>query len=519
MHSSISITRLLTLLLLGGGGFVAGISQAQESPPLTGARLLSRIARQPREIRPTIFDLAEPVSKTQLAIVIDGTTSMKRELQELPHFLTDVADLFSRDVPESLQIAVVVYRDARSPSGPVTIVSDFTDNVQTLRDKLLVQKPETGEPFFPEALDQGLFTALDSLNWNKDDPQTSRRLLIIGDAPPFNDDHENRKHRDAELNRLISDRRVRVDSLLVNSGFPLTAGVVGTSRDSAMKAAPDAREFLTALAAKTGGKFLDLWDEARIDPLQEPTVLLSGLAPLPPPDPIPLPGAEVWKAFLARHLASVRAERPALQAFNRLDEMRPLSQSPSSLLPRTWPAPELKLVILDLESAIEEEPDNPVLHLLLAQFHSLLATADGYDDHAPAILRHVQAARAQAGESLPVPLRDEIEAWYSLHLLGDRAAALKSLTGLNSEAAEKDNPGCRLRSAWMSLALELGFWPATAVGPAGAVDQSNCRKLIHQILKSWPDSIEAQALRSCTDSSYENLTEISRSLFNTPRAQ
>lgn len=519
MHSSLLKYRLLQLLLLGCWIFSAHALAADEPPSLTGPRLLSRIARQPQETRPTLFDATEPVPLTQLAIVIDGTTSMKLELSEFAQFFPDIVSLFSHDSPETLQVAVVVYRDARAPSGPVSIVSDFTENFDSLRDKLRTLGPETGEPYFPEALDQGLFSALESLAWKKDDSGTAHRLLIIGDAPPYEDNHENRKHHDAELDRLISERRLRVDALLVNSGFPLTNGAVGTSRDSASKSAPYAREFLTAMTGKTSGKFLDLWDDSQIAPLQEPTVLLNDLAPVPAPDPLPATTLEVWKSFLTKHLGSVRAERPALRALTLLTEMQTQSQDPPSLLPRTWSANELKAVIVELEGALDEEPENPVLNLMLANLHALLATADAYDDHSQAIIRHVVAAHVHSSDSLPAAIRDEIDALYSLYVLGDRAASLKGFTKLNSDSAEKENPGCRLRAAWTLIALELGFWPATPPASTSTVNQSNCRDLVRQILKFWPDSVEATALRNRIDAAYDNQTEISRSLFNTPRAR
>jgi len=519
MQTSFMRRRLLPLLLLGSSFLAVQTSFADEPLPLTGPRLLSRIARQPQETRPRLFDLSEAIAQTQLAIVIDGTTSMEQELSEFAHFLPDIVNLFSHDAPETLQLAVVVYRDSRSPSGPVTIVSDFTDNLDSLRDKLRKLGPESGEPYFPEALDQGLFAALDSLAWKTDDSSIARRLLIMGDAPPYADDHSNRKHHDSELDRLISKRSLRIDALLVNSGFPLTAGTVGTSRESAIKAAPYAREFLNGLAGKTSGKFLDLWDDSQITPLQEPTVLLADLTPLPTPDPLPAVTLDLWKSFLTKHLGSVRAERPALRALTALTDLQTQSQDPPSLLPRVWPAQILSTIILDLEAALDEEPENPVLHLLLANAHTLLATADAYDDHSQAILRHVAAAHAHSTPELPAAIRDEIDALHALHILGDAAAARASFAKVNTSSAEAENPGCRLRSTWATLALELGFWPATAPMTSPDINRNNCRDLIRQILKSWPDSVEAQALRSSIDASYENRTEISRSLFNTPRAR
>lgn len=491
---------------------------AADTIPLTGPRLLSRISRQPLESRPDLFDSTRAEGKTELALVVDGTTSMKQELFDLPLFLGEIAKLFSHDQPENLRIAVVIYRDSRSPSGNVTVVSDFTEDVAGVAEKLRSVKPETGEPYFPEGMDQGLATALEKLKWSDGSSEVEKRILILGDAPPYTDEHENRKHRDEELNRLVVKQKVRIDALLVNSGFPLSeGGEVGTSRESATKAAPYAREFLSSLSNKTSGVFLDLWNEKEIEKLQEPVVVLTDLAPLPTADPLTAPTLEVWRNSLAKHLSSVRAERPALSGLGAFVELQPEKSGSQSLLPVIWPGKAVEGILDELETAVAEEPENAVLHLVTANMHALLATADAYDDHSQAILRHVVAAHAGLKETLPAAVRDEIEGLYALHVMGDGAVAAKSFGKLSTSAAEGENPGCRQRAAWTRLALGLGFWPAGVPAAKGAVNTAECRDIVRDILKHWPESVEGQALKQLIDQSLGHQTEIPRSLFLQPR--
>ncbi|MES2788932.1 MAG: VWA domain-containing protein [Planctomycetota bacterium] len=524
-------------LLLATSFVVAPSAWAKDPLPLTGSHLLARIAQQPQSTRPVLFDVKEqsPKSKYQLAIVIDGTTSMKQELAELPRYLNDIANLCSHDVPENLQLAVVVYRDSRSPSGPVKIVSDFTSDINALRDKVRELKSETGEPYFPEAMDQGLHAALNDLSWSKPESNTVRRMLILGDAPPYANDHKNRKYHDSDLMQDIANRQIRIDAVLVNSGFlQKESGEVGTSHESATQAAPYAREFFKTLAEKTSGTVIDLWDTDQIASLQEPTIVLTGLAPAPQPKPLAQPTLDVWREFLSPQFSSVRTERPALHGLTTLLTIKPGSSvrtttarqrrlakvaSALTIFPATWSAAELQSAIDDLELALEEEPLNAVLHFLLANTHALLATADAYEDHSQAVLKHVTQAHAGLTESVPPAVRQEIEALHALYVLGDRDAARQAFEKLNAETAESSNPGCRLRAAWSLLALESGFWPAANPPPTKPIKEKICQDLVRQILEQWPDSVEAQGLRKFVDAAQDNQIEISKSLFVLPRAR
>lgn len=507
---------LSCVLLLG---FVTQLAAADDVP-LTGAHVLSRLARQPAAFRPPIFHMHKKMTTLQLALVVDGTTSMKRELNELATYLQDLSRLYGHKKLKDVFLAMIVYRDARSPSGPVVLLSDFTNDIEALQKKVAELKPETGEPYFPEAMDQGLHSALTALSWAGPDVKADRRILIIGDAPPYGNEHENRKYPDAELQKLATDGHVTIDAVLVNSGFPQTDdGVLGTSRETATKAAPYAREFLSALSTKTSGAFLDLWNTDQLETLLVPTLVLENLSPLPEPAPTPELTAEAWHNMLANRFASVRGERPALRGVSKLASLKPQSLTTPELFPALWSSAELKSVISDLIESLDEEPGNATIHLLLANLHAMNAAADGVEDHAQAVVEHVKLAYELKSEDLPGAVRDEIDALNELYVNGQRDAALTAFRKVNTNKAEAANPGCHLRAAWACLALEAGFWPATDNDATKSINHDRCRQLVLEIVTQWPDSVESQALKRLIEGAVAGRTEIPKALFLIPRSQ
>jgi len=501
---------------------------AADTLPLTGARLLSRIARQPWQTRSASFARStKPIAGCQLAIVIDGTTSMSHELADLSKLLGDL-DLLYRSMTgaQQLEIAVVVYRDTEAPSGPIAVVADFTNNIANLSVVLSKLKVESGEPYFPEAMDQGLNAATASLAWKGIESDMAHCILVIGDAPPYANDHPNRKFHDTDLDDHIAKLHIRVDAVLVNSGFPLVDdGILGTSRETAMRAAPYAREYLTSLTKKSGGTFVDLWDIPATVKLYEPLVILSGQlldAPLESIsksalDPYPNPTLKTWRSALAQQLGSVRTERPVLRALTTLvnGKLKVVNRNPFE---QVWNRPDLLIAIGDLEEALDEEPDNPLLLLLLANTHSLVAQLDAVDEHAQEIVRHSSAAMPALNEKTPPAIRLEVEALYALYVTDEPDAAKVAFTALTSAEAEAANPGCRLRATWSLLALELGFWPAAKTSKTG--NEQVIRDLARRIVKHWPESFEARTLDTLhRDSMRSGQIEIPKCWFVAPRSQ
>jgi tetratricopeptide (TPR) repeat protein len=113
----------------------------------------------------------------------------------------------------------------------------------------------TGKPYFPEAVDLGVFTAIDQLPWSTDE-QVEKWLLLIGDAPPYDPsfvEPETKAQRWYDTDFLVdlaNKKNLKIHCLLCSS------------REIEKMAYEDSldktRRFMSRLADGTGGQMLDL---------------------------------------------------------------------------------------------------------------------------------------------------------------------------------------------------------------------------------------------------------------------
>lgn len=308
---------LSVVLLLG---LVAPEASAQEatSPERIdlGAALKSsqeinrRIRRYPEYVKPgekavvqrTPFDFSNARRNIQIALVIDGTNSMGLDIAGLKDSLRTFIDGLrervagSRKSAVTVEVALIVYRDFLSPSGPVQILTagiptGFTEFSDPKLYQLLGSiQTEDGTPSMPEQVDRGVYAALTGLDWNMDD-QVTRVVILAGDAPPWEDEYLNeatsnafkakyrgldrigttfRGHSTDSLIALAREKGITIYSILCNSGFvgrendPIVARAVAVFR-------PRSRRFLGRLANETGGALLDLSNRATVRTLVQAT--------------------------------------------------------------------------------------------------------------------------------------------------------------------------------------------------------------------------------------------------------
>ena len=217
----------------------------------------------------SFLDLVEESRpKLQIALVIDGTDSMDSSLEGVRNTFEKMAEDLRR-YKDEVSFQVVVYRDIDAKSGIVSFplnVKDyqFTPNSSVVRDGLETIEPESGAPFFHELVDVGVHEALTKLNWSRD-PDTTRWILIFGDAPPFDEtwtDAKTNSHRHVATQRLITlarNRNVRVSSVLCES-----RSKEKTAYDKSLR---ETRRFFNTLANETDGLMLDLSYESIRDAL------------------------------------------------------------------------------------------------------------------------------------------------------------------------------------------------------------------------------------------------------------
>ena len=286
------------------GNFVVG--QDKDAVPTTASGFLQshfKILRgRPvaRNLQRTsrFFRIDQTADRVQLAIVLDGTESMTKEFEVL---LTDLKDIAAglRDTFEKkntpLELALVVYRDTDAPSGSVKIHNngEFTENIVQFQTIFADAKVEAGSPNFEERVDEGLYQALEKLNWAPPNENVTRWILLCGDAPPYPEDDAEyegrgvrtdfRPYTTAEIVDLAVRKKVRIHCVQASSGF---LGPGGPGRPelvalepklvaAAAAAQPFTARFMHAVAEQSGGNYVNMWNPAAIRAAMDPDETLK----------------------------------------------------------------------------------------------------------------------------------------------------------------------------------------------------------------------------------------------------
>ena len=130
-------------------------------------------------------------NEVDIAFVVDATGSMEDEIEFLKLELEDVIrNTMDRYKSLSLRAASVFYRDKRDEYLAKNV--SFNDDLLKTLNFIKLQNAKGGGDF-PEAVDDALSMALDSLQWNKN--TRTKLLFLILDAPP----HKEAKERIQQL--------------------------------------------------------------------------------------------------------------------------------------------------------------------------------------------------------------------------------------------------------------------------------------------------------------------------------
>ena len=122
-------------------------------------------------------------NEVDIAFVVDATGSMGDEIEFLKLELEDVIrNTMDKYKSLSLRAASVFYRDKRDDYLTKNVA--FNDDLLKALNFIKLQNAGGGGDF-PEAVDDALATALDSLRWNS--TARTKLLFLILDAPPHND--------------------------------------------------------------------------------------------------------------------------------------------------------------------------------------------------------------------------------------------------------------------------------------------------------------------------------------------
>ncbi len=294
--------RFLTLLLMvlfawrigeaqqnGGERPTVERGAAVEAPVAAAMTTIFSPSRAPKQktmglLQRSFLDLADQGDQElELAIVVDGTDSMASELAGVRESIDQMLEDLQRYRKSEVRVALVIYRDAGSPSGDVVIpLGKFTSNQAAIAEAVKSLTPESGAPYFHELPDLGLHKALTELPWTADD-QVAKWILMFGDAPPYAESYQDAKTPQAYrrfatpiLVAIAKQKNIRINCVLCTSSENVA--------EPYRQAVDETRTFMSALAAGTDGLMLDLsYDDIRtamIDAGRQPEVGLAKLEPI-----------------------------------------------------------------------------------------------------------------------------------------------------------------------------------------------------------------------------------------------
>jgi hypothetical protein len=189
--------------------------------------------------RVTLPQACNQSNEVDIAIVLDATGSMGDELEYLKAELDHVIGKLDAQHPGlNFRTGAVVYRDFGDEY--LTRHCDF-GSVKKVQEFLKNQRAGGGGDF-PEAVEEGLASALDQLSWNEN--ARSKILLLVLDAPPHKD--ERTMLRMYQQIRRAASMGVRI--------IPLACS--GIDKETEF--------FLRAMALATNGTYTALTDDSGI---------------------------------------------------------------------------------------------------------------------------------------------------------------------------------------------------------------------------------------------------------------
>ncbi|NPA44029.1 MAG: T9SS type A sorting domain-containing protein, partial [Chlorobi bacterium] len=175
-----------------------------------------------------------------IAFVVDATGSMGDEISYLKLELEDVLNKIKKQHSNiAVNTASVFYRD--KSDDYLTKKSEFSSDIKTTINFIRKQFPGGGGDF-PEAVEEGLNTAINDLKWDND--ALAKVIFLILDAPPHSDKESIKKTQ--KLTQKASEKGIRI--------VPVTASGINKSTEYLMR----------SIALATNGTYVFLTDDSGI---------------------------------------------------------------------------------------------------------------------------------------------------------------------------------------------------------------------------------------------------------------
>jgi len=259
----LTLAGLLCCVLIGNTLTVSSLF-AQDAQTTAGSALDSifnvRTAPDAKSMgifQGSFLDAIRPETPSiQIAFLVDTTESMAQELPGIREKIPQVIVDLKRASGAQVEVAVISFADSGKSSKPMVGISrGFSNDFATVQEMIDSLQPQSGRPYFPEAVDLAVFKTIQDLPWSEDEKAT-RWLMLITDAPPYDPSFEEPKTQsrrwyetDALVN-LANQRGINIHGLLCESR---------PEEKEAFTATVDkTRNFMGQLTSRTGGLMLDL---------------------------------------------------------------------------------------------------------------------------------------------------------------------------------------------------------------------------------------------------------------------
>lgn len=164
---------------------------ARLSAATSGKTVESQAADDLPELITGIFDEGIPAGPVDVVFVVDTTGSMHDDIDAVKGDMRHILDHLSERNPD-YRIGVVGYRDIKDVFLTRTYLFLETDDARIQAAIATIQV--TGGDDWREHVYAGINTALDGQPWR---PNASQHIILMGDAPPHEDYHNDPRTYDS----------------------------------------------------------------------------------------------------------------------------------------------------------------------------------------------------------------------------------------------------------------------------------------------------------------------------------
>ena len=181
---------------------------AKLSSATSGTAVESQAAEDVPELITRIFDQGIPEGPVDVVFVVDTTGSMIDDIDAVKRDMRQILDHLRKRNPD-YQVGVVAYRDVADEYLTRTFL--FLSGEDARIEAAIAAIAVEGGDDWREHVYAGINTALDGQPWR---PHTSQHIILMGDAPPHEDYHNDpRTYQSVTTKARTAPLRVRIHTI------------------------------------------------------------------------------------------------------------------------------------------------------------------------------------------------------------------------------------------------------------------------------------------------------------------